>query len=309
MRMMELIYIKTVTEEGNISKAASKLFISQPSLSNAIKKIETEIGSSLFTRTKKGLVLTYIGKKYFVMAKTILKIYHDFENDISDIDQLLKGNLHFGITNYVGTTLLPVVLPDFVQTAPNIELSFEENRSLELIEMLKYGKLDFAVMHIDSSHRNDHSITTNVINKSRFLIATHKNHPLKSKAHFVDGLPYPSIDIKFFKNERFILSDYDQMSRAIAKKVFKKACIQPDVSLVTRNLITASRLASAGLGVTFFPEMYLDLISGDYQNDFYYIDDKYEAYWELVIATLAHAYIPKSALLFIDLIKANFHQE
>ena len=309
MRLIDLRYIKTVTEEGNISKAAAKLFISQPSLSNAIRKIESTLGSTLFLRTKNGLVLTHLGQKYFVMATNILKIYTDFENEISDIDHLLKGKIHFGITNYVGSTLLPVILPEFETIAPNVEISFEENRSLELIELLKYGKLDFAVMHIDDSYKNDLAIDSAIINRSRFLLATKKNHPLKSYSYFNDENLYPSMDIQLFKNERFILSDYDQMSRSIAKNVFQKANIQPSKPIVTRNLITASRLVSAGLGVTFFPEMYIDLIANDCYNDFYIIDEKYNAHWDLVISTLHQDYIPKSVLLFIDLVQQHFSKK
>lgn len=309
MRLSELIYIKTVAEEGHVSRAASKLFISQPSLSNAIKKIEADLGALIFSRTKNGLVLTQIGTKYFMMANSILKIYSDFENEVHDIDQLAKGKVHFGITNYVGSLLLPTILPNFSHIAPNIEVTFEENRSLELLEMLKLGKIDFAVLHIDHAYNDDFAVKYHAISTSRFLLATQKNHPNCCPTLISSNSNFPKVDLNAFTTERFILSDYDQMSRSIAKRIFKSANFQPQKTLVTRNLITSSKLASTGFGVTFFPEMYLPLIAHQKSLDFYTIGNDYDCSWELVVATLNHTYQPKSTTLFIDLIKDYFSPE
>lgn len=306
MRLIDLKYIQTVAEEGSISKAALKLYISQPSLSNAIKKIETDLGASIFSRTKNGLILTQIGSKYFIMANNILKIYADFENDLYEMDQLAKGKAHFGITNNAGSILLPSILPTFEKMAPGFDVSFEENRSLELIELLKRGKLDFAVLHIEPSYRDDPSIEYHSISTSQFLLATARNHPCCQGIVKTPKQKYPSVDLTRFQNERFILTDYDQMSRNIAKRIFRAYNFTPPKTVVTRNLITAAKLAGAQFGVTFYPEMFLSYVDNGHDLDLYTIGDGSQSQWELVVATLSQAYIPKSTQYFTKLIQEHF---
>ena len=82
MTSKELLYVKTIAEIGNMSKAAKKLFIAQPSLSQSLQRLEDSLGAPLFNRTPGGLTLTYIGEKYYQAANQILKIYGDLENII-----------------------------------------------------------------------------------------------------------------------------------------------------------------------------------------------------------------------------------
>ena len=88
MTSRELEYIKTVADEKSISAAARKLYIAQPSLSQSLQRIEENLGAHLFNRTPSGLTLTYAGKRCYQMACQVLKIYSDFETEISDIKQL-----------------------------------------------------------------------------------------------------------------------------------------------------------------------------------------------------------------------------
>ena len=88
MTSKELLYVKTVADEKNISRAAKKLFIAQPSLSQSIQRIEDSVGLPLFNRTAGGLTLTFAGERYYHMAVQVLKIYQDFELEVSDINNL-----------------------------------------------------------------------------------------------------------------------------------------------------------------------------------------------------------------------------
>ncbi|GAU77609.1 transcriptional regulator [Fusibacter sp. 3D3] len=174
---------------------------------------------------------------------------------------------------------------------------------MELIEMLKLGKIDFAVLHIDKAHKEDASLNFKYIRSSRFLLATSKNHPICIEFKAETHLKYPAIDLKALENERFILTDHDQMSRTIARRIFKVAGITPAKTLITRNILTASKLAESGFGVTFFPEMYLKLINFENNIDLYTVGDDAFTSWDLVVATLNNDYQPKAASAFIKLIE------
>ena len=103
MTTKELLYVKTVADEKNISRAAKKLFIAQPSLSQSIQRIEESVGTELFNRTSGGLTLTFAGERYYHMAVQVLKLYQDFEMEISEenttlLEQLLlSGELDFSL--------------------------------------------------------------------------------------------------------------------------------------------------------------------------------------------------------------------
>ena len=99
MTTKDLLYVKTVADEHNISKAAKKLFMAQPSLSQSIQRIEESIGMPLFHRTTTGLTLTFAGERYYHMAVQVLKMYEDFQLEISDINNLKTGHIHIDRIN------------------------------------------------------------------------------------------------------------------------------------------------------------------------------------------------------------------
>lgn len=122
MTTRELLYIKTIADEGSMTRAAQKLFITQPSLSHCVMNIEQQLGTRLFTRTSGGLVLTYAGEKYYRMACEVLRVYAAFESEISEERALAQGRVTVGITNYLATTHLPRMLPAFHREHPGIEV-------------------------------------------------------------------------------------------------------------------------------------------------------------------------------------------
>ena len=121
MTERELLYVKTIVEEHSISKAAQKLYVSQPSLSTCIQKIEKQLGTKLFNRTNNGLVQTFAGERYYKLALDVMKIYRNFEIEMSDINNLKKGRIVLGITVYLATHVLPIILPAFKKQCPNNE--------------------------------------------------------------------------------------------------------------------------------------------------------------------------------------------
>ena len=145
MTSRELEYIKTVADEKSISSAARKLYIAQPSLSQSLQRIEENLGAKLFNRTPSGLTLTYAGERCYQMACQVLKIYSDFEAEISDINQLKTGRIVMGTTNHLGTVILPEILPEFKENSPSVELEILEDNTGNLEAKLFTGAMDFAL--------------------------------------------------------------------------------------------------------------------------------------------------------------------
>lgn len=308
MTERELLYVKTVADEQSISKAAQKLFVTQPSLSKCIQKIESKLGTKLFTRTNTGLILTFAGERYYQIATDIMRIYNDFEIEVSDINNLKKGRIILGSTNYLATDVLPVILPIFRQKCPNIEVILIEKNSTELEKALSSGEIDFAIMHTSPFFDNSNSLNIDFhpLCKDPFLLVTKPDHPLGKYGQKVEGSEYPEIDITLFAKEPFIMVYPGQRIRQVSEIILQKANINPNIVLTTKSYETARRLACQGLGVTFVPEQYSKIFTGSYQPDYYSIDEKYSPYWTFCVAVQKNAYISKASQMFIRMVSKKF---
>ncbi len=306
MTKKELIYVKTVADEKSISRAARKLFMAQPSLSQSIQRIEEGLGTSLFNRTTSGLTLTFAGERYYHMASQILKMYEDFELEISDINNLRTGRIHFGITNHLGTLALARVLPEYRQLCPYIELCIHEENTTLLEQMILRGELDFAILHAPKEISQP-QIHYDIMKKDPFVIAIHPQHELIQKAVQIPGYPYPVLDIRLLKQEPFLMLHKEQRIRQITDTVLTKAKISdPKIALTLRNYETALLLAARGLGVTMIPLQYFQMASYEFCPALLCIDEKYDASWNMCIASLQNGFLSKADQLFIRLVKEKF---
>ncbi len=304
MTSRELLYVKTVADEKNISKAAKKLFVAQPSLSQSISRIEDTIGVKLFVRGSNGLHLTYAGERYYQMACQILKIYDNFEAEITDINDLRVGRIYFGITNHLGAIVLPHILPEFQQLCPNITWDVFEGSTEPQESRLVSGDLDFSIMHAPAEDNEANpSLNYEILTDHPFVIAMSKDNPLVKQAVPAEGYDYPVLDVELLRDEPLLTLFKEQRIRHVTDAVLKKAGITPKIRLQTRNYMTTERLAALNMGYTMLPSDYVN--QNRFQNPPVYlsIDKKYNAYWSLCIATLKDAYLSKADQCLLDILR------
>ncbi|NLY45417.1 MAG: LysR family transcriptional regulator [Tissierella sp.] len=307
MNDRELLYVKTIAETKSISEAAKKLFVAQPSLSQALQKIEQSIGTPLFIRHQGGMMLTLAGEKYYKAANEILNIYNDFTNEITYINDLKKGRVTIGITNFMGSYLLPKIIPPFNDKYPNIEIYITEKNSSILEQELLDCTIDFAIMH-NHPKRQNKSILYDVLYKDPFVIVTKKGYiPATYKKKNEDSnSSYPKIDIRLLKDEKFIMVDKGKGIRNVCDIILDTAGINPRIALTTKSYETARRLASTGYGITMIPLEYIKIFEGKYDADYYFIDNDESSYWNTCIATNPNMYQSRVAKVFIELINVYF---
>lgn len=303
MTQKELLYVKTVADEKSISKAARRLFIAQPSLSQSIQRIEENLGTPLFNRLSTGLTLTYAGERYYNMATRILKMYENFETEISDINDLKTGRIHLGTTNHLGTLVLPEILPRFHEICPFIELYITEDTSQALEQKLLARELDFTIMHAPKEP-SENQIEYELLSRDPFVIVLAPGHPLLADTVEKTGYDHPVLDIRLLKQEPFIMLHKPQRIRQVCSSVLAKAGIrQPNIRLVLKNYETAQLLAAQGFGVTMVPQQYARIIAPGYQPAFCSIDNSYDAVWHMCIATLKNNYLSRANQLFIRTVR------
>lgn len=311
MTKKELLYIKTIADEGSISKAAKKLYITQPSLSHCVQRIEEKLGTKLFVRSAGGLLLTYAGKRYYSVAIEILRLYNDFEIEISEIGDLKKGRITVGITNYLGTWVLPKVLPDFKRLYPNIRVVPQEQSSDELEKSLDMRHLDFAVMHIapNSIEQSSPEITYSIIHRDPFVVVAPSGSGLSSLAKPSPHGGLPILDVKDIIDQPFVTVTRGKRIRQVTDAIFYKLGAAPNIILATQSFETARRLCAQGYGITFISWEYSRIFQDDIPVEYYAIDESYMPYWDLCIALPKDYYVTKASQALIQMIKEKMGTE
>lgn len=276
MTSKEYEYIIVLAKKKSITKAAEKLYITQPALSLFLTRLESDIGFPLFTRNREGLELTFVGKKYVEMARKILELDRGFQQDLCEIDKHHMGSIHVGTSAHIGSYILPAVITEFNKIYPNIDVEIYEANSTILEGMIDEKRLDIALMHLPLRNIN---ASYESIFKDRYVMAFHNENPLKDKIYYKNGEKYPYIDPREAKGQKFVLAFPYQRVRQISDRILAHAGIIPNIRLISSSVQTALRFASMNLGITFVPESYLDLFQYSQDLQLCYMEEEYEAYW------------------------------
>ena len=186
MDLKELDYIVTVADEGSISRAAEKLFMAQSSLSQAVRLIEQDLGTSVFVRTARGVRPTAAGEAFISHARQILQQYREARSEASDIENLKGGTIIFGISTYRGTYLLPPVLKKFHERYPKVHVEISEMDSIDLENQILAGILDLALIAAPPV-RIKHGFEE--LMRDEIMLVTMKEHPVMKYAHECENDP------------------------------------------------------------------------------------------------------------------------
>ena len=304
MTQNELLYMLTIAEHGTITRAAQELFISQPSLSESLNKVEQEFDTRIFSRTQECLVPTAFGEHYLKTARNILDRYRKLETDLEEYRQLRKGSLTFGIPFNLGAYLLPRILPAFQQIYPDITVQFKENNSTELDKLMLSGKLDFSVMHYETPNE---AIHYDLLAEDDFYLVMPLT--LAHKYQFPDYRTLSIYDLKALEQEPFLMVASRQKLRQVADSILSQLSIKPNIRYTTKNMETAKRLAAAGMGITFLPHSYLNLFSGVENLACYPLDPSLNASWKLVIGYPDGRPLSRCAKEFIRFLKEKIQPD
>ncbi len=186
MTYRDLLYIVTILDEGSVSAAANRLNISQPSLSQAVSKLESQIGMKLFLRYGKHLAPTQFGSFFAARAREVLGNWEVFEQEVNKYIIEKKKNIIVGAPAGLCRTLLPYVLSELEKDHPELKITVLEQRSVEIEQHLFDGILDLGVLHSPLYNPNIGNIscftTTDMLGVSRCNSFV-KSHPYRDLDH------------------------------------------------------------------------------------------------------------------------------
>ena len=145
LELYKVFYI--VAKNKHMTKASEELHISQPAISQSIKKLEDQLGGTLFLRSNKGMELTEEGKMFYEYVKGALELINNAENEFTSFKDLTKGEIKIGCSTTLTKLILMDALKEFHKEYPNININITNNLTSNLINDLKLGKLDFVIFN------------------------------------------------------------------------------------------------------------------------------------------------------------------
>lgn len=146
MDIKQLKYFVTIVQEGNISQAAKKLFMSQPPLTKQMNNLEEEVGSKLFIRGSRQIALTEEGKLLYARAQKILELTDIAIGELADIKQGAKGTLRLGLVSSVSEYFIDEWLSGFSKAFPDVRFGITEDNTYHLLEMISDRRLEVAIV-------------------------------------------------------------------------------------------------------------------------------------------------------------------
>lgn len=236
----------TVAKNGNITKAAEELFISQPAVSKSIKNLETNIGGKLFNRTKKGVILTEEGKEFYNYIKKAIEYINNAENKFNDLINLEVGTIKIGVSQTLTKYFLMPYLEKFNTLHPKIDIQIYTDLTKDLIKKLKDGLIDLIILNLP--YPKEEEITIKKCKSITDSFVANKN--------FKDLID-KEISIKDLNNYPLILQLKKATTRTFIDN-FAKECdviLKPKMELASYGLVT--EFTKIGLGIGYLTKDYI----------------------------------------------------
>lgn len=251
----QLLVFVTVAELGNFTKAAEKLHMTQPAVSQYIQSIERNYGMKLLERSNKFVRLNKPGEIVYYHAKEILSLYEKVENLLDDLSKQPKGPLKIGASYSYGEYVLPNLIARLHEAYPHIRPSITIGNTKEVAEFVIKNQLDIGIIE---GWYNNAQLQIETFADDAMYIVTSTNHSLANHGE--------KIEFTDLENETWIVREEGSGTREATEKLFKQLSISPKNLMVFGSTQLIKESVEAGLGITllsqwtFRKEEQLDLL-------------------------------------------------
>ena len=274
-------YVYAVYKEKSFSKAAEKLYISQPSLSANVKREELSIGYPIFDRSTKPIGLTEPGKHYIETVEKIMTLENEFAEFINDWGNLRNGKLIIGGSSLYSSCTLPLLIHDFSKKYPLIDISLIESTTPKLEKMLLNGEIDLL---LDNLEMDENSYDRCLYQQEHLVLAVPETFSINSKLEeyqisedsirdfsFLDD-SVPCVDLRYFSQNPFILLKSGNATRKKAMELCQNYGFNPHILFETEQVLTAYTVTRSGMGISFVSDTLIHSIPTSPNVVFYKLD-------------------------------------
>lgn len=248
MTLTELKYIVAVARERHFGRAAEACFVSQPTLSVAIRKLEEELGVVLFERGGSEISVTPIGLNVIAQAQRVLEECANLVELARQGHDPLAGPLRVGVIHTIGPYLLPYLVPTQIEQTPQMPLLLQENFTDRLLELLRQGEIDCAIVALPLP---DSGFAMHELYDEPFLVAMPRHHPWSKRAH---------INANELKNETMLLLGTGHCFRdqvlEVCPELSRYSASSEGIQRTFEgsSLETIRHMVAAGIGITVLPK-------------------------------------------------------
>jgi LysR family hydrogen peroxide-inducible transcriptional activator len=242
MNLKDLKYLVALADTGHFGKAAERTFVSQPTLSAQLKKLEEFLGVKLVERQPKNVQLTDVGKQVVVRARRMLDEGEQIISLARNNTDPLAGKLKLGLIPTIGPYLLPRIMQEIRKALPDLGLMLYEHQTEPLLKHLKDGDIDLGILALPIAHEG---LQTRALYEEAFTVALPNDHPLAAR---------PTIRVQDLKGQTLLLLEDGHCLRDQALEVCSRIEVREAEDFRATSLETLRQMVVAGLGLTLLPE-------------------------------------------------------
>lgn len=287
MELRQLVYFQMASRLRNITRAAERLRVSQPNVTVAIKKLESELGVQLFDRSQKQLSLTPEGSVFLNRIELALRNIEDAVLEVNDYKQLQKGTIKIGIPPMIGAYLFPKIFSNFQRHYSNLDIYLYEEMSMNIRESIERDELDFGIIIIDGAATE--TLNTLPMSKNQLVVCLPISHPLSTRK---------TIGLEDLKDTDLIMLKQGSYIRNLMLDEFKREGIEPNVVLESNQVETIKGLVSNSVGTAFLLDFIVEntpMVKG--------VPFEKPIFVDVGLAWKKDRYVSKAAQAFIDFCK------
>jgi DNA-binding transcriptional LysR family regulator len=253
MELRQLAYFVAVAEERSFTRAAARIPIAQPAISQQIRRLESELGERLFVRDRRGVSLTAAGEVLLPKARATLAAARDGREAVSALRGLLTGRLVLGLVHPLPDRRLPRLLGAFHRAHPAIELTLIEDQTDTLLAALATGALDAALIGLGRYDRTPRDMESLLVAREPVVVAVHPRHRLAGRG------PVP---LRALRDEPIVTLTRASKLRSTLETACHGAGFVPRIVAETSDLAVVVELAAEQFGVAVLPQSALDGAAG-----------------------------------------------
>lgn len=311
MTQSQIEYMLVLAEEKSFSKAAKRLCVTQPSLSQLVQNLESQLNVQLIDRSTSPIRLTQAGQIFIESAQKMKQEENNLLKRLMDLQDLKTGTLKIGTSPFRASSLLAKSIAEFQKQHEGVTVSVIEDDMPELETGIINGTLDLAIC---LAPQNSQSFHVEELATEKIYLAISKENKINdglkdyrlmaedirvNSQKLFQGKPVP---FSVFSNERFILLEQSEYDTDLISALSKESGIQPRKALSTKYVETALSFAFSGLGVAFIPDTYIRFGNIAAHPYYYEIDDK-RTENRIVLISKRNSYLSKAAREYCLILK------
>lgn len=291
MNLNDLRHFIAVVKYQGFSKAASKIFVSQPTLSKSVQRLEKNLDVTLFERSTRKLLLTDAGKLVYKQAIKIIDTTEELKTSLDDLFKVPSGMIKIGVPPLIGTVFFPKIAKGFVKINPKISLQLIEHGAKKIERLVETRQIDVGIVVLPVDERK-FSVTPFI--DERFQLLVPKKHPLteQKKIHFAT-----------LEKEDFIIFTPEFSLHSLVKKLCgQRGGFEPNIIYETSQWDVITGLVAEGLGVTILPKSAADRTDSKHIEA---IEINNPPMWKLGIVTKKGRYLSLAVRALLNFLQSK----